>query len=385
MRVCLAGAFVITSVVSGCQSSGGGGNSGGSGGVTSSGGMTASGGRTSSGGATSSGGTTASGGATGSGGTTSSGGMTASGGKTGSGGATNNATGGAASGGSGSGGAASGGSASGGDAGGTHTGGISGSGGTMMPASGGVTGQGSGGKGGGTDVATCADASLLFCENFEGAALGAAASSSTWTTEVSTGSAAGTLTIDAMHSRGQKALHVHTTGNGRGLIHVKNFAPPANSFYGRMWLYVDAFPSAPNYAHFTMVEAAGTGNASKVRPVSGQFIDTGPFWGPGSDGGPTGDWTNWQKSAPATAGKWVCVQWQMDASDNGITVSIDGQANPDLSVDTKNHGSAGGDFVFPTFNDIWFGWWLYQSGPTPDHFDIWLDDLALSSAPIPCG
>jgi len=251
--------------------------------------------------------------------------------------------------------------------------------------SGGGSGQGSGGAAGSAGGDACSDNSLLFCENFEGVASGAAASTSTWTTEVSTGSAAGTLTIDAMHSRGQKALHIHTTGNGRGLIHVKSFMPPANSFYGRMWLYVDAFPSAPNYAHFTMVEAVGTGNASKVRPVGGQFIDTGPFWGPGSDGGPTGDWTNWQKSAPATPAKWVCVQWQMDAGTNGISLSIDGKANPDLSVDTKNHGSATGDFVFPTFNDIWFGWWLYQSGPTPDHFDIWLDDLALGSAPIPCG
>lgn len=208
-------------------------------------------------------------------------------------------------------------------------------------------------------------------------------STAKWTTEVSTGTAAGTLTIDAMHARGQKALHVHTTSNGRGLIHVKNFAPPSNSFHGRMWMYIDAFPSAPNYAHFTLVEAIGTGNATKVRPIGGQYIDNGAFWGPGSDGGPTGDWTNWQKSAPAAAAKWVCIQWQMDASKNGITISIDGKANADLSVDTKKHGNSG-DFIFPTFNDIWFGWWLYQAGPTPDHFDLWLDDLALGTSAIPC-
>lgn len=265
----------------------------------------------------------------------------------------------------------------------------SGQGGKSATGGQGAGGAATGGAGGG--AASCADGSLLFCEDFESATSGPASSTNKWMTEVSTGTAAGTLTIDNMHTRGQKALHVHTTGNGRGLIHVKNFAPPSNSFYGRMWLWVDAFPSAPNYAHFTMVQATGTGNSSQVRPVSGQFIDgqsasnsTNVFWGPGSDGGPTGDWTNWKTSAPAKAGSWVCIQWQMDASKNGISLSIDGKPNPDLTVSTKSH-TGSGDFVFPMFNDIWFGWWLYQSGPTPDHFDIWLDDLALGTSPIPCG
>jgi hypothetical protein len=269
--------------------------------------------------------------------------------------------------------------------GGAGTGGTGpGSGGAGSGGRGG-TGTGSGGSAGGSSGAGCSDSSLLFCEDFEAVATGAAMSTAKWTTEVSTGTAAGTLTIDAMHARGQKALHVHTTGNGRGLIHVKNFAPPSNSFHGRMWLYIDAFPSAPNYAHFTLVEAQGTGNSTKVRPIGGQYIDTGAFWGPGADGGPTGDWTNWQKSAPATGAKWVCIQWQMDASKNAINISVDGKANADLSVDTKKHGGSGVDFVFPMFNDIWFGWWLYQAGPTPDHFDLWLDDLALGTMPIPCG
>jgi hypothetical protein len=153
-----------------------------------------------------------------------------------------------------------------------------------------------------------------------------------------------------------------------------------------MWLWVDAFPTAPDYAHFTMVEAAGTGNSTKVRAIGGQYISAskGSFWGPGADAGPTGDWTNWKTSAPTASQAWVCMQWQMDASKNAITISIDGTPKPDLSVATKMHGGSG-DFVFPTFNDIWFGWWLYQAGPTPDHFDIWLDDLALGTSAIPCG
>jgi len=240
--------------------------------------------------------------------------------------------------------------------------------------------------GGGSSGSGCQDSSLLFCEDFESSTPGAA-SSAKWTPEVSTGTTAGTLTVDNMHSRGQQALHLHVVGNGRALIHVKNFSPPSNSFYGRMWLWVDAFPTAPDYAHFTMVEATGTGNSSKVRAIGGQYISAskGSFWGAGSDGGPTGDWTNWKTSAPTKDKAWVCLQWQMDASNNAITISIDGTPQPDLSVSTKMHGGSSGDFVFPTFNDIWFGWWLYQASPTPDHFDLWLDDLALGTSAIPCG
>jgi hypothetical protein len=30
------------------------------------------------------------------------------------------------------------------------------------------------------------------------------------------------------------------------------------------------------------------------------------------------------------------------------------------------------------------GWQLYQGGPTPDHYDLWLDDIALSSTRVGC-
>ncbi|ELS55719.1 hypothetical protein STVIR_3292 [Streptomyces viridochromogenes Tue57] len=39
----------------------------------------------------------------------------------------------------------------------------------------------------------------------------------------------------------------------------------------------------------------------------------GHFWGVGSDLGPTGDWTSWKTSAPATAGQWQCVEFHLDS------------------------------------------------------------------------
>jgi hypothetical protein len=282
-------------------------------------------------------------------------------------------------------GAATGGSATGG----SGTGGSSGSseGGTAGSASGGAAGAGtSGGTGGsvggagGSGAGAFDCSSALFCETFESLMDGTAQRTATWEPVTSNG----TLTLDGMHARGARALHVRTMGNGRAYIQTTSFAPPNNSFFGRTYLWVDAFPTAPNYAHYTLVEAAGTG-AGLIRIVGGQFISgQGAMWGVGSDGGPTGDWTNWKPSAPSEAGKWLCMEWEVASAQNTVRIWIDGVAKPDLTVSTTMHGGTQVDFVFPTFNKIWFGWWLYQTGPTPNQFDVWFDDIALATTRIGC-
>lgn len=190
-----------------------------------------------------------------------------------------------------------------------------------------------------------------------------------------------------MHARGKQALHLATTDNGMAFVVPTSFAPTGNSFFGRMWVWVDAFPTKPDYAHFTLVEAAGSGNSTMVRPIGGQYIPAHgkSLWGAGADGGPTGDWTNWQATTPAAGGRWTCMEWQMGAADNRVDVWIDGVAKPELSVSTKTHGGSQVDFVFPTFNKIRMGWQLYQGGATPSKYDVWLDDLALGPARIGCG
>ncbi|CAN5903271.1 hypothetical protein BH11MYX3_BH11MYX3_10030 [soil metagenome] len=235
-------------------------------------------------------------------------------------------------------------------------------------------------------LALCQRSGLLFCEDFEALPLGPAASSA-WTTEV----ASGQLAIDAAHARGQRALKVTTTGNGRARLQKTGLAPPGNSLWATMQVWVTAFPTAPDYAHYTLVELAGTGNTSLIRPIGGQYIpssgpanNAGSFWGVGSDGGPTGDWTNWKRTQPSTGGKWLCVEFHLDATNDAIDVSIDGVARPELSVTRTNHGGTQVDFVFPTIDRIWFGWWLYQANPTPNAYELWLDDLALGSTRLGC-
>jgi hypothetical protein len=229
----------------------------------------------------------------------------------------------------------------------------------------------------------CAGSTALFCEDFESLAVGPAMSTR-WDANAG---AAGSITIDDARARGARSLHLHTDGNSWAFLGL-DFAPPNNSFFGRVYVYVTTFPSAPDWAHFTLVEATGVEPGS-IRPLGGQYVPPGngggaSFWGIGSDGGPTGDWTDWRLSAPAEGGRWSCMEFELDASNNRIQISIDGVANPELSVTTTSHGGNQVDFVFPTFDRINFGWQLYQPGPTPPEFDVWLDDIVLDTEPVGC-
>jgi hypothetical protein len=225
----------------------------------------------------------------------------------------------------------------------------------------------------------CAGPGLLFCEDFD--RLPAGASSLDWGIDTRNG----TLTVERGR-RGGKVLHVHTRDNGRAFLRVDDFAAPGNRFYGRMRLRVDAFPTAPDWAHFTLVEATGSGSAEVVRPIGGQYVPTldRSLWGVGADGGPTGDWTNWRESAPVAEDTWQCVEWHLDPAGNRVVVWFDGVANPELTASTDAHGGNDVPFILPTVNTVKIGWQLYQAGTTPDRFDLWIDDVALSTRRLGC-
>ena len=226
---------------------------------------------------------------------------------------------------------------------------------------------------------TCAR-TLLFCEDFERLPPGGP-STLNWGVDTRNG----TLTVERA-DRHNQVLHVHTVDNGRAFLRVDDFAAPGNRFYGRMRLRVDAFPTAPDWAHFTLVEATGAGSPEVVRPIGGQYAPTVPgvFWGVGADGGPTGDWTNWRESAPAVEDRWQCFEWTLDPADNRVAVWIDGTANPELTASTTEHGGNDVPFVLPAVNTVKIGWQLYQAGTTPGQFDIWIDDIALSTRRLGC-
>jgi len=160
-------------------------------------------------------------------------------------------------------------------------------------------------------------------------------------------------------------------------------------------------PTAPDFAHFTLVEGVGKVGAATVfvRPIGGQFIpaqflnpgDPTVMYGAGSDGGLSGDWTDWDPVAPTVKQQWTCLEWQIDTSDNIMKVFIDGVDKPQLTVSTKVHSRRGGgdpaaDFVIPAvFDQLKIGWQLYQGGGNLTTQDLWFDGMALSATRIGCG
>ncbi|EKX62391.1 LamG domain-containing protein [Streptomyces ipomoeae] len=214
-------------------------------------------------------------------------------------------------------------------------------------------------------------------ENFNHLPLGPVTQGRGWTTDASNG----TLTVERSADGRGRELRIRTEGNGRAFLVLSDLAPAGNSFWARLRLRVGEFPIAPDWAHWTIAEASGSDSPTLVRPLGGQYAptDKGNFWGVGSDLGPTGDWTNWRTSAPAVGGEWTCAEFHLDATDNRVTVYLNGVEQPDLTVSTKQHGGTADDFVFPTFDKLKLGWQLYQSGPTPSSYDVRMDDIAVSS------
>ncbi|WP_151480906.1 LamG domain-containing protein [Streptomyces albicerus] len=215
-------------------------------------------------------------------------------------------------------------------------------------------------------------------ESFDRLPLGPVTAGQGWTTDTASGS----LTVEPSSSGGPgRELRIRTEGNGRAFLVLPDLALPGNSVWARLRLRVAEFPTAPDWAHWTIAEASGSDSPTLVRPLGGQYAptDKGNFWGVGSDLGDTGDWTAWKTSAPAAAAKWQCVEFHLDATDNRVTVYLDGVEQSDLTVSTKQHGGTADDFVFPAFDKLKLGWQLYQADPTPSSYDVRMDDIALST------
>ena len=74
----------------------------------------------------------------------------------------------------------------------------------------------------------------------------------------------------------------------------------------------------------------------------------------------------------------------MDASTDFIRLAIDGEDDDALTVDRSDHGGNDVDFVFPTFEQVFLGWQLYQGGPSPATYDLWIDDVVFDTVRVGC-
>jgi hypothetical protein len=232
----------------------------------------------------------------------------------------------------------------------------------------------------------CGGAGFLVCEDFESGQL----DDQLWQTS-------GTAPkIDAVHAaRGSKALHLMTTATGQSRISTgKPFAGGNNRYWGRLFVWFSELPKSPQWAHWSIVGANPTSSspvAGEIR-VGGQFDGTINRFGVGTDGGATGDWTYLDQDpknavAPVPEQGWACVEWLHDGSADETRFFWDGVEHPSLHTTRDVHGgSKNTPYDLPQFGSVWVGFWNYdQKQPVdPDHFDVWIDEVALDTDRIGC-
>jgi len=254
---------------------------------------------------------------------------------------------------------------------GTGGGSVAGTGGGLAGTGGTPTGlAGTTGTAGtfGLSGPTRCDATLPLCESFESGTL----DTTLWRT-TRTGDA--TLTVDDLHAaRGTHALHIKTTtGGGSNFAYIKEtktFPATNNVLYGRMFVWFE--DALTTDGHFSLAEGAGTGTAGVIR-FGGQF----KAFGVGTDGGSSGDWTDSDRTKLVPTQTWICAEFQFDGPTHTFHVWWDDMERPMLTSGPSKHAS----FTMPTFNGLWFGWWMYNLAEPQE---LWIDEIAVDYKPIGC-
>jgi hypothetical protein len=214
--------------------------------------------------------------------------------------------------------------------------------------------------------AGCGDGAI-FCEDFDGINVGALQG----TVNGMRVDRAADIVDEAGRGRVLRVQAGTGYGNKAGVF-LDNFTAPNNSFFGRVFVRVDQFPTAGG-DHWVIVEATANGAGEQVRPVGGQFAR----WAPGSDGPSAGDWTDWAESdAATTAGAWECVEWQINGANGGNDMLLWVNDNEVQPLDRAN-------FRLPAINTLWFGFVVFQNGQPPAH-EVRFDDIVLSTERVGC-
>jgi hypothetical protein len=76
------------------------------------------------------------------------------------------------------------------------------------------------------------------------------------------------------------------------------------------------------------------------------------------------------------------VEWRLDPTTNTVTTWFDRKVV--LTASEQQHGGNQVPFILPAVNTVKIGWQLYQPGTTPARFDLWIDDIALSTKRLTC-
>ncbi len=108
-------------------------------------------------------------------------------------------------------------------------------------------------------------------------------------------------------------------------------------------------------------------------------------------------WTLWQHAGvPYVNGtytdttamptdKWACLEWEFKGDNNEMHMWLDGQLVSTMSLTgIASECCRSTVWAFPPFRQVAMGWTLVSNQEAFDHFDLWLDAVALDSQRIGC-
>jgi hypothetical protein len=212
-------------------------------------------------------------------------------------------------------------------------------------------------EGGGST--NCATAGYLLCDDFEGAAPGAAGSK--FTMDTKGGYVVETVTTQS-HS-GTHSIHVNSPG-GSGLgyiVETATFTPAITDFWGRAYLRFMANGSG-HEVFVAMDDSTSDSNGEQVR----MFNDMG-------DGkiatNRRSDDQEKESSQAIPMGQWFCFEWHETPTE--LRIYFNGQ---DLTVADET-------WTEPKLADLRLGFERFDSGTGGD---VWIDDVAVNSTQIGC-
>ena len=211
------------------------------------------------------------------------------------------------------------------------------------------------------------------------------------------------MNLDGTHTTsGSRALHMSIDGGieagGRLFADGDHplFAGAPTHIYGRMMMYID--PNGTS-VHWTFFGASG--NAEPSSPESHRRatylmsslprdgVNTYSFvYGLSADGpDPFQDCWNQSETPMPTAG-WQCVTFEMDSVARKLRMNMNGESTPAVSVDETGQGCVGSvvpddtPWYGPAVEQIYVGAWSFH--PMDGPLEVWIDDLIVDTAPVPC-
>jgi hypothetical protein len=237
----------------------------------------------------------------------------------------------------------------------------------------------------------CGSANVLFCEDFEGQATGAAPDPAKWSVSVTSGNK---VAIDGSRAaRGSKAAKLTvSTANAytRAMIVERaTFPALANGFFGRMFVFVPRAPqSDKDFLHWTNIEGYGPLSGSvraKVR-YGGQYQNLMANYD--TEGAST-DW--WQHSGvKMPVGRWACFEWQFKKTskpeESEMRFWLDEVELPKMHVLGRSTLGCCKDAIWaaPTYERLSLGWEHYQKETSGKDYEMWIDEVAVDGARIGC-